>query len=144
MGGGGLPGAVVGVGVDVVEIGRIARAAERFGARFLERVYAPDELAYCRQRGRRPEQQAGCLAGRFAAKEAVMKALGTGARGVSFHEIVVTRLPGGRPGVSLLGRAAAAARRQGVDEISLSISHGREVAVAVALALRHARGQDGV
>lgn len=126
---------MVGVGVDVVEIDRIARAYARHGPRFLERLYSPEEVRYCT--ARRPSARAGCLAARFAAKEAVMKALGTGRRGVGFSEIAVVHRRGGRPDVRLSGRAARVAQELGVDEICLSITHGRDVAVAVALAVSH-------
>lgn len=129
------PSAVVGVGVDVVEIARIATAVERHGPRFLDRIYAPDELAYCETKAHRASRDA-CLAARFAAKEAVMKALGTGLRGIAFSEIVVFNMRSGRPGIMLRGRAAEVAARLGVDEVCISISHGRDVAVVVALAVR--------
>lgn len=126
--------ALVGVGIDVVEIDRIAAVLARYGARFLARVYTPAEVQRCGRR--RHGQQQACLAGRFAAKEAVMKALGSGNRGVGFREIAVINHPGGRPGVVLSGRALERARQLGVDGLSISISHGRDVAVAVALAWR--------
>lgn len=131
------PSAIVGVGVDVVELSRIARAYARHGSRFLERLYSPTEIGYCT--AKRPNAVIACLAARFAAKEAVMKALGTGRRGVSFSEIGVVNRRGGRPGVELTGRAAQVAARLGVDEICISITHGRDVAVAVALAVSHRR-----
>lgn len=138
MGSGWGPGAVVGVGVDVVELDRIARAWERHGSRFLERLFCPEEIGYCMSKTRRA--RVACLAARFAAKEAVMKALGTGRRGVGFSEIGVVRGHGGRPGVALAGRAARVAQSLGIDEICLSITHGRDVAVAVALAVSRRQG----
>jgi holo-[acyl-carrier protein] synthase len=111
------------VGVDVIEISRIAATYERFGQRFVERIYTPAEAAYCR--GRAPQ-----LAARFAAKEAVMKALGTGTRGVGWREVEVTRERSGAPGVALHGRAAARAERLGIDRLAISLSHSREYAVA--------------
>ena len=127
----------MGLGVDVVEIDRIGAALARHGPRFLQRVYTPAEAQRCGRR--RHGQREACLAGRFAAKEAVMKALGSGNKGVGFREIEVTSHPSGRPGVLLSGRALERARRLGVEELSVSISHGREVAVAVAIAWRRVR-----
>ena len=110
-------------GVDIIEIPRIARVLQEYGQRFLHRIYTPGEIEYCR--GRPPN-----LAGRFAAKEAAMKALGTGVRGVAWKDIEVVRAPSGAPSIRLHGRAQARAQRLGVREISLSMSHSREYAVA--------------
>ena len=117
----------VAVGVDLIEIDRIAATLERFGARFLERVYTEGEIAYCR--GRAPQ-----LAARFAAKEAAMKALGTGTRGVSWRDVEVTRTRAGEPGIVLHGRGAARARAIGVDRLAVSLSHSRAYAVASVVA----------
>ncbi len=114
------------VGVDIIEIGRIRATVERWGVRFLNRIYTPTELAYAR--GRAPQ-----LAARFASKEAVMKLLGTGIRGVAWREIEVVRQRSGAPAVALHGRALQRARRLGLGELSLSISHSREYAVAFAV-----------
>jgi holo-[acyl-carrier protein] synthase len=116
-------------GVDIIEIPRIKQTFDRYGERFLKRVFTPDEITYCR--GRAPN-----LAGRFAAKEATMKALGTGVRGVSWKDIEVIRAESGAPSVKLHGRAKARAERLQVVEISLSISHSREFAVAFVVAQR--------
>ncbi|HIF44955.1 MAG TPA: holo-[acyl-carrier-protein] synthase [Dehalococcoidia bacterium] len=116
-------------GVDIIEIPRIKQTFDRYGERFLKRVFTPDEIAYCR--GRAPN-----LAGRFAAKEATMKALGTGVRGVSWKDIEVIRAESGAPSVKLHRRAKARAERLQVVEISLSISHSREFAVAFVVAQR--------
>lgn len=113
----------ISVGVDIIEISRIAATVERFGDRFLKRIYTDGEIAYCR--GRAPQ-----LAARFAAKEAVMKALGTGTRGVGWQEVEVTRKRTGEPGIQLHGRAAARAEKLGIDRLALSISHSREYAIA--------------
>ena len=113
----------ISVGVDVIEIERVAATLARFGDRFLERVFTEGETAYCR--GRAPQ-----LAARFAAKEAVMKALGTGTRGVGWREIEVTRKRTGEPGIALHGRAAERAARLGIDRIAVSLSHSRHYAVA--------------
>ena len=110
-------------GVDIIEIPRVQGVLDRYGDRFQQRVFTPGELAYCR--GRAPN-----LAARFAAKEATMKALGTGARGVSWKDIEVSRAESGAPSIVLHGRAKARAQRLGVQEISLSLSHSREYAVA--------------
>ena len=115
-------------GVDIIEIERIQRALERWGDRFLRRIYTEDEAAYCR--GRPPN-----LAGRFAAKEAAMKALGTGLRGVGWKDIEVVRASSGAPSVLLHGRAKARAEKLGVREMSLSLSHSRSYAVAFVVGL---------
>lgn len=114
------------VGVDVIEIARVRRVLERHPARFLERVYRPSEVAFCR--GRLAE-----LAARFAAKEAVMKALGTGVRGVSWREIEVLPNPRGKPLVTLYGNAAKRAEDIGLHQLDLSLSHSRAYAVAVVV-----------
>jgi len=110
-------------GVDIIEIGRVNLVLERYGQRFLDRVYTPEEIAYCR--GRAPN-----LAARFAAKEATMKALGTGVRGVGWKDIEVVRHESGAPAIRLHGRAKRRAQRLGLQEIALSLSHSREYAVA--------------
>jgi holo-[acyl-carrier protein] synthase len=117
------------VGVDIMEIDRIEEAVARFGDRFLQRIYTPDELAYCRGRAER-------LASRFAAKEAVMKAMGTGIRGVGWREVEVVRPRGQAPTIQLHGRAAQTAQRVGVTEFALSLSHSREYAVASVVGQR--------
>ena len=116
-------------GVDIIEIPRIKKTLDRYGERFLKRIFTPDEIAYCR--GRSPN-----LAGRFAAKEATMKALGTGVRGVGWKDIEVIRAESGAPSVKLHGRAMARAEMLKVSELSLSISHSREFAVAFVVAQR--------
>ena len=111
------------VGVDIIEIERVGATLSRFGERFLTRVYSDVEAAFCR--GRVSE-----LAARFAAKEAVMKALGTGARGVTWREIEVLPNRRGKPLVYLYGRARERAERIGLSGIDVSMSHSREYAVA--------------
>jgi len=111
------------VGVDIIEIERVEASLARFGDRFLGRVYTPLEVAFCR--GRTSE-----LAARFAAKEAVMKALGTGARGVAWREIEILPNHRGKPLVYLHGRAAARAERIALAAVDISMSHSREYAVA--------------
>lgn len=110
-------------GVDIIEIPRLRQVLERYGQRFLERVYTQGEIAYCR--GRPPN-----LAARFAAKEATMKALGTGATGVGWKDIEVVRQESGAPSIQLHGRAKGRAQRLGMVEVSLSLSHCQEYAVA--------------
>jgi holo-[acyl-carrier protein] synthase len=110
-------------GVDIIEISRVRGVLERFGQRFLDRVYTPNEIAFCRDR---PPN----LAARFAAKEATMKALGSGVRGIGWKDIEVIRHPSGAPSIKLHGRAKARAERLGVKEISVSLSHSRDYAVA--------------
>ena len=110
-------------GVDIIEISRIGRVLEQYGQRFLRRIFTPGEIEYCRER---PPN----LAARFAAKEATMKALGTGVRGVGWKDIEVIRASSGAPSIVLHGRAEARAQRLGVQEIALSLSHSREYAVA--------------
>ena len=122
---------VVGVGTDLIEIARIRASIERFGAQFLERVYTPGEIAYCESKRKNAAES---FAARFAAKEAGAKALGTGiSRGVNWREIEVRREPGQRPELVFHGRAAERARTLGVAGISLSLTHGREVALAVVV-----------
>ncbi|GBD22607.1 Holo-[acyl-carrier-protein] synthase [bacterium HR29] len=117
------------LGIDIIEIGRIADVIARHGDRFLQRVYTADEIAFCR--GRIPE-----LAARFAAKEAVMKALGTGVRGVGWREIEVLPNRRGKPLVFLYGRAEARAAAIGLRGLEVSLTHSREYAMAVAVGER--------
>ena len=118
---------IVGTGIDIVEVPRIAAAVERFGERFLNRVFTPDEIRYCRSKQNAMER----FAARFAAKEAGFKAIGTGWRhGVTWKDIEVGREPGGRPTVCYSGRAAEFAARLGMRHDSLSLSHTTENAIA--------------
>ena len=110
-------------GIDIIEISRVRRVLEQYGRRFLERVFTPDEIAYCRER-------APNLAARFAAKEATMKALGTGTRGVRWRDIEVVRCRGQAPTIKLHGTAQARAERLGIDPLAASLSHSEEYAVA--------------
>ena len=121
------PTGVLQVGVDIVEIERVHAMAERWGARFLQRIYTSGELAYCRGR-------ASQLAGRFAAKEAVMKALGTGTRSVGWRDIEIWKEPTGAPAVRLHGRATKRAEVLGLHHFAISISHSGEYAVAFVVA----------
>ncbi|MBN1955483.1 MAG: holo-ACP synthase [Anaerolineae bacterium] len=120
------------VGVDIIEVSRIQRAVDRHGQRFLERVFTPAEIRYTRGHG--PE-----LAARFAAKEAVSKALGVGVRllavdGVDWKEVEVLGNRRGRPQITLYGRAAERAAELGLTEWAVSLSHSREYAVAFVVA----------
>jgi holo-[acyl-carrier protein] synthase len=115
------------VGVDAIEIDRIRRSIERFGRRFLSRVYTEREVAYCQ--GRIPE-----FAARFAAKEAISKALGTGIRGIIWREMEILPDRRGKPLVFLHGRAANRAAELGLAEFAVSLTHARELAIAVVVA----------
>jgi holo-[acyl-carrier protein] synthase len=118
---------IVGTGIDLVEIDRIERSIERFGTRFLNRVYTPAEQAYCR----RKRKSAESFAARFAAKEAAAKALGTGISfGVAWLEIEVVRELSGRPSLRFHGRAAEIAKRLGVARAALSLTHTSTLAQA--------------
>ena len=117
------------VGVDIVEIDRIASAVERWGERFLNRVYTEGELAYCQGRAER-------LAARFAAKEAVMKALGTGLRGVGWRDVEVVRPRGQAPTIALHGRAVERAQALDFQQLAVSLSHSRAYAVASVVGSR--------
>ena len=120
--------AIVGTGIDICEVARVAASIERFGERFLGRVYTPNEIAYCRSRKRSANQS---FAARFAAKEAAMKALGTGwGKGVRWRDIEVARQPGGRPTIIFHGVAQERAERLGGRQISLSITHTGNFALA--------------
>ncbi|MDR3772086.1 MAG: holo-ACP synthase [Terracidiphilus sp.] len=121
---------VIGLGIDLAEIGRIQKSIDRYGGRLLDRVYTPAEQAYCL----RKRNWAESFAARFAAKEAGAKALGTGiSRGVNWLEIEVVREPGGRPTLHLHGRAAERAALMGVAHIALSITHTSELAMATVV-----------
>jgi holo-[acyl-carrier protein] synthase len=117
----------VSVVVDIIEIERVAGVIARWGERFLQRVYTETELAYCR--GRIPE-----LAARFAGKEAVTKALGTGIRGLAWREMEILADPLGKPLVRLHGRARARATAIGLSHFAVSLSHSRDYAVAMVVA----------
>ncbi len=118
------------VGIDVIETARIRGVLERHDARFLRRVYTEWEQRYC-------HRNVLHLAGRWAAKEAVSKVLGLGVRGVGWREIEIMRTPLGQPTVTLHGRALERARSLGLREpLSVSISHIRDLAVAVSVGLR--------
>ncbi len=118
---------IVGTGIDIAEVPRIRHAIERFGDRFLHRIFTAGEMRYCDSKANRMERYAA----RFAAKEAAMKALGTGwNHGVRWRDCEVTRMPGGRPTIAFHGVAAEFAARLGVKNAALSISHTAEQAIA--------------
>lgn len=121
---------VVGIGTDLTEIVRIERSVARFGTRFLERVFTPGEIAYCQQK----KAAAESFAARFAAKEAGAKALGTGiSQGVGWRDFEVIRARSGKPSLVLHGRAAELGAALGVRGITLSLTHTREMALAVVV-----------
>ncbi|HXX20573.1 MAG TPA: holo-ACP synthase [Candidatus Acidoferrum sp.] len=118
---------IVGLGLDIAEIDRMEAAITRHGAPFIERLFTPDEIAYCERYKNRYERYAA----RFAVKEAAMKALGTGwSHGIRWRDIEVTREPGGKPGLRLEGVAREFADRLGVKHISVTITHSGNLALA--------------
>ena len=118
---------IVGTGVDITEVERLGAAVKRFGDRFLHRVFTPAEVRYCMGKPNAAER----LAARFAAKEAGMKAIGTGLRhGVTWQDVEVLRLPGQRPVMQFHGKAAEFATRLGCKHTHLSLSHTKEQAIA--------------
>jgi holo-[acyl-carrier protein] synthase len=118
---------IVGTGIDIAEVPRIRQSIERFGDRFLQRIFTTGEMRYCDSKANRVERYAA----RFAAKEAAMKALGTGwNHGVRWRDCEVTRKPGGRPTMSFHGKAGEFAAKLGVTNIALSLSHTAEQAIA--------------
>jgi holo-[acyl-carrier protein] synthase len=118
---------IVGTGIDIAEVPRIAEALDRFGQRFLQRIFTPGEIRYCDSKANRVERYAA----RFAAKEAAMKALGTGwNHGVRWRDCEVVRVPGGRPSIVFHGKAGEVAARLGVKNASLSLTHTSEQAFA--------------
>ena len=121
---------VVGIGLDIVETARVERALEGHGDRFETRVYTEDELRRCAGRADRVQ----ALAARFAAKEACLKALGTGwSRGLGFRQVEVTTDEGGRPGIRLHDAASERAEKLGVASIHVSLSHQPGMAAAVVV-----------
>lgn len=121
---------IVGIGVDIAEVERIAHAIARFGNRFKERVFTADEIRYCESKANKTERYAG----RFAAKEAAMKAIGTGwSRGVTWRDFEVKRLPGGRPTIVFHGKAEEIFAKLGGARAHLSITHTVESAMAYVI-----------
>jgi holo-[acyl-carrier protein] synthase len=118
---------IVGTGIDIAEVPRIAHSIERFGDRFLRRIFTDGEIRYCDAKANRVERYAA----RFAAKEAAMKALGTGwNHGVRWRDCEVVRKPGGRPTLAFHGKAAEFAAKLGTKNIALSLTHTKEQAMA--------------
>lgn len=123
---------IIGLGTDITEIERIEQMIERHGEHFLARIYTADEIAYCQAHKSSTER----FASRWAAKEAVMKALGTGfIKGISWTEIEVQILPSGQPVVSLAGSTLEYAKSLGIDHILLTMSHCKTYATATAIAV---------
>jgi holo-[acyl-carrier protein] synthase len=118
---------IVGTGVDLAEVDRIRKSIERYGARFVERIFTPGEIAYVERKANKFERYAA----RFAAKEAGMKAIGTGwKRGVTWQDFEVTNLPSGKPTLALHGVAAEIAAKLGVKNIALSLTHTSQLGMA--------------
>ena len=118
---------IVGTGIDIAEVDRIAASIERFGMRFLERVFTAEEIRYCESKANKAERYAG----RFAAKEAAMKAIGTGwSRGVTWQDVEVKRPPRGRPTMAFHGKAAEFFQQLGAARAHLSITHTKDSAMA--------------
>lgn len=123
---------ILGIGTDIVEIERIRGMIERHGDHFVQRCYTPAEIEY----SMRHRDSAIRFAGRWAAKEAVVKALGTGfVQGITFHDVEIIALHTGQPTVKLSGEAARIASEQSITEIMITISHAREYATATAIGL---------
>ena len=123
---------VLGIGTDIIQCLRITRMIEKHGETFLTRVYTENEIAYCS--GRKAANQH--YAGRWAAKEAVLKALGTGwAHGIQWTDVEVVNQQGGKPNIVLTGKAKEISSQQGIVEMMISISHCRNYAVAYATAI---------
>lgn len=121
---------IAGIGTDLAEVSRIREAIQRHGQRFIDRIYTPREIAYVESKANRFERYAA----RFAAKEAAMKAIGTGwRRGVRWQDFEVANLPSGKPTLLLHGEAAAIAAQLGARNISLSITHTAEQALAIVI-----------
>ncbi len=118
---------IVGTGVDLAEVARVKASIERFGAKFIKRIYTPAEIAYVERKANKYERYAA----RFAAKEAGMKAIGTGwRRGVRWQDFEVANLPSGKPTLRFHGVAAAVAEKIGARNVSLSITHTAELGMA--------------
>jgi len=122
----------LGIGTDITECLRIARMIERHGELFINRVYTSEEIRYCQQRAQSTQH----FTGRWAAKEAILKALGTGwRRGISWRDVEIRNEPSGRPVVTVHGGAKEAVEQLGIAELQVSISHCRTHATAFAVAL---------
>jgi holo-[acyl-carrier protein] synthase len=117
------------IGTDLIEIARIERILAKYGQNFCRKVFTSQEVAYCY--GRNPPGPS--LAARFAAKEAVAKALGTGFQGIGWRDIEITTLPGGQPGIELHGQAQKLALAKGISKWLVSLAHSRTHALAVVI-----------
>ena len=118
---------ILGTGVDLAEVPRIRAAIEKFGRRFIERIFTDREIAYVERKANKYERYAG----RFAAKEAAMKAIGTGwSRGVRWRDLEVANMPTGKPTLMFYGQAADIANRMGVKSVSLSLTHTAQLGMA--------------
>lgn len=123
---------IYGIGIDIIEVERIATSIKEFGERFLQRIFTEDERAYCLEQ----HDAAPYFAARFAAKEAIAKALGTGiGKDVSWLDLEIRRAASGEPSVHLSGNAAIFCQQRGIGEIKISLTHARDYAAANALAL---------
>lgn len=121
---------IVGSGVDLAEVDRIEAAIGRHGDRFIARIYTPLEIAYVSRKANKFER----FAARFAAKEAAMKAIGTGWRhGVGWHDFEVANLPSGKPTLLFHGAAAEFSKKLGVRNVSLSLTHTKQYGMAIVL-----------
>ena len=129
---------LLGLGTDIVEIERIRGMNDRHGDHFIERCFTAGEIEY----SRRHRDSVVRFAGRWAAKEAVVKVLGTGfVKGITFHDVEVISLPSGQPSIQLSGEAADIASGIGIVEVRLTISHAREYATATAIGWGQSPGQ---
>jgi holo-[acyl-carrier protein] synthase len=118
---------IVGTGIDITETQRIQESLERYGERFRDRIYTPEEVAYCERFKNKAERYAA----RFAAKEATFKALGTGWRsGIRWLDVEIIHQPSGKPELALRGRAQEVARQLGVARAAVSLSHANHYVVA--------------
>ncbi|MBM2837889.1 MAG: holo-acyl-carrier-protein synthase [Deltaproteobacteria bacterium] len=121
---------IIGIGTDIVSIQRIEKAVERFGERFINKVFTDEEANFCKSK----KERAPYLAARFAAKEAVLKALGTGiSNGIGFKDVEVARVQGKRPEIILHGIGKKVAESLGIKDIHISISHEADIALAFAV-----------
>lgn len=121
---------IVGIGTDLAEVDRIARSIEKFGSRFTGRIFTPAEIAFVESKANKAERYAA----RFAAKEAGMKAVGTGwQQGVTWQDFEVTNLASGAPTLQLRGKAAEFAARLGARHVHLSMTHAQTLAMAIVI-----------
>ena len=128
---------IIGIGTDITECLRIARMIERHGELFINRVYTPAEIRYCQSR----KQATQHYTGRWAAKEAILKALGTGwARGISWRDIEILNEPGGKPVVGVRGGAKELVEQLGITKLLVTISHCHTHATAYAIAVAERAG----